>query len=261
MEGGDSESVTMVILDNSTGSFIQSSTSAADIYVNESTYVLGPLVSSSITRYITIYTQTTGNYSIRVQCQATDSNPTLANSTVNLEVTNDNVPPIISNIQVSNILARSATITWDTDENADSTVFYGTATPPTESIVNPTLVTSHSIQLVSLQPFTTYYFNVTSCDNSGNCATSNYDDFVTLDFDPANTVERGSCTAVIVEQGPNYRDGFVSKGDVVEFYCELPHTVSEREEVYVTVTNANKQINKNFQSPATIYGNQVVLYP
>ncbi|MGH7196419.1 MAG: fibronectin type III domain-containing protein [Candidatus Saccharimonadales bacterium] len=85
----------------------------------------------------------------------------------------DTTPPVISNIVSSNATTSSATITWDTDEPADSQVEYGT-TDQFGSVTAPNtaLTTSHSNALSGLQPGTTYHYRVLSRDGAGNVATS-----------------------------------------------------------------------------------------
>ncbi|MHC5183168.1 MAG: DUF1349 domain-containing protein, partial [Planctomycetota bacterium] len=61
-----------------------------------------------------------------------------------------------------------ATITWLTDELADSTIDYGTTTSYTDSVTDSNLVTSHSMQLTGLSPNTTYHFMITSVDADTN---------------------------------------------------------------------------------------------
>ena len=79
----------------------------------------------------------------------------------------DCLPPVITNVQVSDIAYDTATITWDTDEEADSRVYYGTTLPPDLSEWNATLATQHTIKLTGLTLGTTYYFAVASTDAVG----------------------------------------------------------------------------------------------
>ncbi len=79
--------------------------------------------------------------------------------------TMDRSAPLINSISVVEIAKTSAKITWTTDENATSQIASASA-----EITNPQLVTRHNITLENLRPATVYYFNVTSCDASGNCA-------------------------------------------------------------------------------------------
>lgn len=65
------------------------------------------------------------------------------------------------------------TVTWTTDEPTDSQVNYGTTTSYASStMLDPTLVTNHSVTLSSLTPGTVYHFSVRSADGLGQVATS-----------------------------------------------------------------------------------------
>jgi hypothetical protein len=67
---------------------------------------------------------------------------------------------------------RSVEITWDTDENANSVVNYGTTPAYGSTVSDPTLVTSHFIEFDGLQMGTTYYYEVCSTDQASNTACS-----------------------------------------------------------------------------------------
>jgi len=82
------------------------------------------------------------------------------------------VPPTISNIVVSNITKNSATITWTTDQPANSYVEYGAATSYGSSTSDSTLTASHTIILTNLLPATLYHFRVTSANEYGFSSTS-----------------------------------------------------------------------------------------
>ena len=85
----------------------------------------------------------------------------------------DTTPPVIENVDNSGITSNSATITWDTDEIADSLVKYGTSSENyTDNKYNSADVTSHSIGLTSLAENTTYYYVVKSTDPSNNSSQS-----------------------------------------------------------------------------------------
>ena len=85
----------------------------------------------------------------------------------------DCVPPVISNVASSNVTGNSATITWTTNEAADSLATAGTGTPPSgNNASDATLVTSHSVNLTGLSECTTYKYLVTSADAAGNSATA-----------------------------------------------------------------------------------------
>jgi len=81
----------------------------------------------------------------------------------------DTTSPVITNITNTTPTTDSVTITWDTDEDSDSLVKYGTASGTyTDNESDTAMVTSHSITLTGLSPDTTYYFLVNSTDTSGN---------------------------------------------------------------------------------------------
>ena len=94
----------------------------------------------------------------------------------------DTTPPVIENVDSSSITTNSATITWDTDEIADSLVKYGTSPGSyTDNKYDSAYVTSHSIELTDLTENTTYYYVVKSTDPSNNSSESSEYSFTTLE--------------------------------------------------------------------------------
>jgi hypothetical protein len=90
----------------------------------------------------------------------------------------DITPPVISGVNVIPSYT-SATINWNTDENADSEVEYGLTTSYGSSESEAAYVTSHSISLSGLTESTLYYYEIESCDVSSNCDTHS-GNFITL---------------------------------------------------------------------------------
>ena len=81
----------------------------------------------------------------------------------------DTIPPVIASVSVSEISYSSATITWTTDESTTSQVEYGTtAAYGTTTKLDKKRVESHSVELINLDPDTTYYYRAISKDASGN---------------------------------------------------------------------------------------------
>jgi hypothetical protein len=80
----------------------------------------------------------------------------------------DSTPPEISGVSLENVTDRSVTITWNTNEDADSLVNYGLQ--PDLGIVRVPVPDKryHSITLENLEPGRTYYFRVISADDNGN---------------------------------------------------------------------------------------------
>ena len=117
----------------------------------------------------------------------------------------DTTPPVITNVANTTPTTNSVTITWDTDEDSDSLVKYGTEySTYTAEEHDATMVVSHSITLTGLDANTTYYFVVNSTDASDNSAESGEHSFRTatpaesgtyISIDSA-TVDPGNTTTV-----------------------------------------------------------------
>jgi hypothetical protein len=84
--------------------------------------------------------------------------------------TADLMPPVITNVTASNIGAESFTVTWDTNESANSVVYYGNLIPPMMSVTDSDMTTSHQLSVTGLDPGTQYFFMVQSTDTAGNMA-------------------------------------------------------------------------------------------
>ncbi len=126
-------------------------------------------LAANTTYYLVIEsTDTAGN----VSTSATFSAKTNA-----LAVVTDTTAPIVSSIGVV-AGASTSTVSWTTNELSTSKVFYSTITPldistsTTQSVLNGSLVTSHSVSLSGLATSTVYYFKVQSVDAAGNTQTS-----------------------------------------------------------------------------------------
>ena len=85
----------------------------------------------------------------------------------------DTTPPVISNVQTTNITPTSAVIIWDTDESSDSIVRYGNTTSLGSIASNDIMTTNHSVSLGGLVGNTTYYYQVESTDAANNTAIDN----------------------------------------------------------------------------------------
>ena len=89
--------------------------------------------------------------------------------------------PTISAVTASGITASAATITWTTDEAADSQLEYGPTTAYGSSTPRvPTLLTTHSQALSGLTASTLYHYRVKSKDALGNLAVSSDQTFRTF---------------------------------------------------------------------------------
>jgi len=85
------------------------------------------------------------------------------------------IPLLISNVQVTNITTTSATISWNTNNPAGSSVTsqvsYGTTTSYGNS-VSDTSTGLHSVDLINLSPGTKYYYQIQSTATIGGTAFS-----------------------------------------------------------------------------------------
>ncbi len=92
------------------------------------------------------------------------------------------VGPIISNLRVVDIASSGATVTWNTNINADSRAYWGLSSDVlTDSTRNSALNTNHSIILTGLDPETAYNVQVASEDEDGNRSYSHVERFTTLE--------------------------------------------------------------------------------
>ena len=83
-------------------------------------------------------------------------------------------------VTAASVTSTGATITWTTDEAADSQVEYGLTTAyGSQTTLNTNLVTSHSVPLSGLIASTLYHYLVKSRDASSNLATSGDSTFTT----------------------------------------------------------------------------------
>lgn len=145
----------------------------------------GTLVTSHLFELTNLTPSTT--YFFIVSSTDGDGNTTTSSEktfdTKAVEEPEDETPPIISalNVTVSTSTA-TATISWLTDELSSSEVEFATSTlefaTSTLSLVDLTLVLNHSFELVDLATSTTYFFKVTSEDDSGNTASTTEDTFI-----------------------------------------------------------------------------------
>jgi phosphodiesterase/alkaline phosphatase D-like protein len=91
--------------------------------------------------------------------------------------------PVISGVAATNVSGTSATITWTTDDPAQSQVEYGES--PSYGLTTPLYelyVIDHSVNLTGLNSQTTYYYKVKSRDDSGLWSVSEDFTFTTVDI-------------------------------------------------------------------------------
>lgn len=149
-----------------------------------------PMVSSAafVTSHsiaLTGLTAGTTYHYVLVSRDAAGNKASSGEFTFQTSVLGDVTAPVISGVVIASTTHNSAVILWNTDEAADSTVWYSTTSPVSASGSTPNasstaLVTSHNIVLSGLNVSTTYHFVVVSKDAVGNAATSAEYPFTTL---------------------------------------------------------------------------------
>jgi hypothetical protein len=136
----------------------------------------------------------------------------------------DREAPEITDLQIVDVSEDSVTVTWTTDEDADSAVNYslqpdlGIARIPTADR------TEHSVTLDNLEPGRTYYFRVVSSDEDGNQGIS-ADYRVTTGGTPQTGDGEGAGQAAGdgegVDVGPGQVDEVVDVQELIEDIKEI----------------------------------------
>ncbi|MBW2984920.1 Ig-like domain-containing protein, partial [Candidatus Woesearchaeota archaeon] len=163
--------------------------SEAIIYINGSN-----AVNTSNNFYNATGLDCEAEYTITVNTKDTSGNvnDTDISSTANTLTCPDTTPPDITGVSAENVTYESAVIVWQTNNEAsNSSLNYGISLSLGTTAANSSFVNDHSIALTNLTNSTLYYFNVTSCDSTGNCNTSGYYNFTTeeLEVELNETVE------------------------------------------------------------------------
>ena len=167
------------------------SVATTDQTITFSTSDITSFISSTGEIRLRVYTERTSN----VCCYADYVNFAIASNG-----TADTTAPIISSVASSSISPTSATTTWTTNEAADTQVEYGLTTSyGSNSALNSSLVTNHSVVLPGLTASTLYHYRVKSKDAAGNLAASADYSFTTGTTAPQT--KNYAPTAISVTQG------------------------------------------------------------
>jgi glucose/arabinose dehydrogenase len=115
------------------------------------------------------------SYSYYVRCAdaSGNANPDDFPITFTVAAAQDTTPPLILGVTHTGVGATSATVTWQTNEAADTQMEYGTTiTYGSATARDPALTTAHTRSLTGLTPATVYHYRVLSRDQAGNLAAS-----------------------------------------------------------------------------------------
>jgi len=152
-------------------------------------------------------------------------------------------------------------VNWITDDQSDNLITYGTTTALGSSVFDPTLRTSHALNVTGLSESIDYYYNVTSCNTNSVCSTVGYYSVRTLGPEQAFPNEVGFFTGTFVERGPKAVNGSITKGDIYEIYLATPQGLDSQDEVTVIITVKGKQVRKTIRLPYTVKSPVTPLYP
>jgi hypothetical protein len=140
----------------------------------------------------------------------------------------DTVPPDITNVQITNVTEGEVTVTWETDEDADSTINYGLQEDYGIVRIPEASRTEHSVTLDNLEPGRTYYFRVVSSDVDGNQGISaNYK--VLTEGDPSAGADSGEGSATQTETEQTVQSQSQTTTEIVEQIQQIqsPETLQE----------------------------------
>ncbi|MBI5420992.1 MAG: fibronectin type III domain-containing protein [Parcubacteria group bacterium] len=141
-------------------------------FMREHALVISGLLSGTTYYYVVESVDMSGNKSVSAQ-----------QSFITLQTPDVSVP-LISGVTATSTNATTTRIIWNTNEVANSKVWYSTstsvmATGTTPVVSDSSFVTSHNMALVGLVASTTYYYRVESADGVGNVSVSDQQSFVT----------------------------------------------------------------------------------
>ncbi len=143
------------------------------------TTVAGLVTSHSVT--INDLSPTT-TYNFRVQSADLSANVAVSLNQTFATLAPDTIPPIISNIVVSQITGTSAKISWETNEPATGKIDYGlTVSYGLGPVLLNTLNLSQNTILAGLSSETNYHFQITATDSANNITVSSDQTFRTRD--------------------------------------------------------------------------------
>ncbi|TKJ17215.1 hypothetical protein CEE44_01635 [Candidatus Woesearchaeota archaeon B3_Woes] len=144
------------------------------------------IINTTVTTYNDTTVNSSSTYIYNVSAMDYAGNEGLLDN-ITANTSADVTAPVISNIANSSITTSGATITWSTDDYANSTVYYGTNSSNLDSTSgSSTLTKSHSITL-GLDPGTTYYYQVNSSNREGWATNSTIYSFTTASSGGSST--------------------------------------------------------------------------
>lgn len=152
------------------------------------------------------------NWSVQASDDGGGSDPTGCSGSLGTEITGsttdpnaDTTAPSISSLVVSDITDTSAKITWTTDESSSTSVDYGGDESYGSTATGDGNTTSHSVTISGLTANTTYHYDISSSDSTGNTANSGDNTFSTAKSGYTGTTVTGTVTTTTITRtvGPS----------------------------------------------------------
>lgn len=114
--------------------------------------------------------------------------------------------PVIANVSDGNVTLNSATVTWTTDQSADSVVEYGLDTSYGSAVTNSTPLYYHTVVLNGLSASTLYHYRVKSRNSSNKTGISGDQVFATLDVAVSDVIVESYLPGPTLSPNPPYAD-------------------------------------------------------
>lgn len=222
-----------------TTSFETGTVSSSSLYTSHS------LGLSSLSEGVTYY----------FRVRSSDNNGNAATSSTYSFTTLDETGPVISDIEVVDLTTTTARVTWETDEDADSTVSYGESETYGNTETDDEFTTDHSILLTGLTDGTAYHFQVLSSDASLNQSYSDDETFTTESDDaPTNvsglSVEEGNESLAVTWVNPDEED----LAGILVLYCEDSYPTGPEDSSCLTgLDDLAESVTLNGLENGTIY--------
>ncbi len=197
-------------------------------------------------------------YYYRITAIAEDSEQAQSSLCSFQTVPKPNQEPILSGLTIDAVTTYSASISWYTDELADSWVFFDTtAANFNDSTGSAAFSIFHSIQLSDLIPSKTYYFRAVSSDSEGFAGQAPDSSFTTLNpvtlVYPDTTVSLGATIQypVLIDDAVDlFGIQYYLKYDAALLTAlsmtEGPFTQGSNHDFFIPVIDTTQGLVKNF---------------
>jgi hypothetical protein len=169
----------------------------------------------------------------------------------------DSTAPEISGVNVGTITGESVTVTWDTNEEANSLIKFGITSDVYEGMAGDPIVnsdvteyaTTHTVIINNLTPATKYYYAVISTDPSGNISESTQDTFTTKSPSSLSSIniESKSLNEVTVTWKTSMKASSLIEYGLTESYGDKKENTSLTEEHAMTLTGLTSNTLYHFR--------------